>query len=196
MCRQPIEQPPTGRRRRWCSNACRQRGYHQRARRAEKKSRWDWWTPRPLAAELVAAHAITLDAAAHAQNAIVADYLGPDHPDPARRDALAFNSWAPLVDRGTIWVNPPYPPTQLRAFLTRAATTAADGIPVLTLIPFRPDTRWWHDTVEATDAHVTLTGRLRFGGPYSSGQRAPFTTALVHYLPRARTRRGWPLRWL
>jgi hypothetical protein len=63
---------------------------------------------------------LTLDAAACGNNTLVPGYLGPDHPDPARRDALEFEDWAGLAGGGVVWLNPPYVPVDtLPSFLVR-----------------------------------------------------------------------------
>ena len=130
-------------------------------------------------------HGIRLDAAALARNALVPDYLGPDHTDPARRNALGFQSWNDLARGGGVWVNPPYQPTQdLRGFLGRAAATAAAGTEVAALVPYSPATRWWSETVEAPAARVEVVGRLAYGGPHSNGGRAPWASALLVYEPQ------------
>jgi len=111
------------------------------------------------------------------------NWIGPTHPDPTRRDALALEHWADLAPAGTaIWVNPPYAPKLLPQFLLKAAATAAAGRSVVALVPASTGTNWWHRSVVEVQADVEfLRGRLVFGGPHSTGGPAPWPSALVTY---------------
>ena len=80
----------------------------------------EWSTPADLFTRLDRRHHFTLDAAATTANAKVANWLGPDHPDPSRRDALV-RAWDVDSGGGAVWVNPPYGPT-IGARLVKAAT--------------------------------------------------------------------------
>ena len=123
-------------------------------------------------------------AASEASTAVPGNWLGPKHPEKARRDALAFGNWAALTPPGTnVWLNPPYyPPQLLRGFLERAVATAGEGVPVIALVPASTGTTWWHDLVVDVGASVEfLRGRLTFGGPHSTGGPAPWSSALVLY---------------
>lgn len=125
---------------------------------------------------------VTLDAAACSVSALVPSYLGPDHPDPARKDALAFDDWAELAGDGVVYLNPPYlPAVLLGRFLARAAATGRAGSPVVGLVPASTGTRWWWEHVVETGAAVEfLRGRLAFTGPHATpGQCAPWSSALV-----------------
>lgn len=109
-------------------------------------------------------------------------YLGPDHPLPEYRQALAFDSWHQFVEPGQVaYMNPPYTPTgTLNAFLERAVATAAAGVPVVGLVPASVGTRWWNRWVAGQASTIEiLEGRLRFAGPHSSGGAAPWASALV-----------------
>jgi hypothetical protein len=142
-------------------------------------SRDSWWTPAPLRERLLAEWDITLDAAACAQSRLVADYLGPDHVVPARRDALV-RDWHALAEGGAVYLNGPYTPSLLRQFLAKAVETATQGTDVVGLVPASTDTRWWHDHVTSSGADVEfLQGRLRFGGPHATGGPAMFGSALL-----------------
>lgn len=126
---------------------------------------------------------LTLDAAAEKDCHLVDDWLGLDHPDPARRDALAFDHWGlvPGYDGGVVWLNPPYRPrTTMSAFAAKAAATGAAGVPVVGLVPVSPDAAWWRDNITGTGAAVELLDRrLRFDGPHSRGYQAPWPCALI-----------------
>src|SRR5262249_38508946 len=125
---------------------------------------------------------IKLDAAACEVSTLAPSYLGPDHLEPGRRDALAFDDWSKLADGGTVWLNPPYMPTAtLSAFLARAVATAKRGTTVVGLVPASTGTRWWWTHIVDTGADIEfLRGRLAFGGPHSeAGTVAPWASALV-----------------
>lgn len=111
-------------------------------------------------------------------------YLGPDHPDPARRDALAFDHWADLCpeDRA-VWLNPPYLPARtLDAFLARAVATSRQGRPVVALIPSATGTGYFQRHVLDGGARVEfLPGRIAFTGPHGTGTPARWASALVEW---------------
>lgn len=179
----------TGRPRRYCTAACRQSAYEQRKRR--RTPRHDWWTPGSLRELVIEAIDPVLDAAACAESTLAADWLGPTHDEPQRRNALAFGDWSEVVPRpGWVWLNPPYNPTVLMGhFLATAGETAKAGIPVMALVPASVGTRWWHDRVEAVaQASWVIPGRLNYTGPHSVGDPAPWPSALVVYAPRGTKR--------
>jgi hypothetical protein len=184
VCGSAIFQPAlAGRPRVYCRQACRQRAYNRRlaAPPAPRLTRDDWWTPASVRTEVLSRWPVKLDAAASAASAIVPEYLGPDHVDPLRRDALAV-SWADLASDGTVYVNPPYSSTLLRRFLERSVSTAAAGVPVVGLVPASTSSLWWAKFITAPGAVVEfITGRLRFGGPHATGGPAPFGSALVYW---------------
>lgn len=195
-CSSALEQPSAGRPRRWCSPACRQAGYAQRKRR--RPARNEWWTPEHLRERVLAGHEVVLDAAACAASRLVEEYLGPDHPNPGRRDALAFDDWHELAQTShlarsvsgengggaVVWLNAPFLPSKtLGEFLSRAVSTASAGTTVVGLVPSATGTRWWWDHVSEAGAEVEfLRGRLAFGGPHAgTGQAtvAPWACALI-----------------
>lgn len=93
-------------------------------------------------------------------------------------------SWAALTPPGrVVWLNGPYTPAPvLRAFLTKAAQTAAEGTPVVALVPASTSSAWWHDLVIGAGAEVEfLRGRLVYGGPHSTGGAAPWPSAIVTF---------------
>lgn len=107
-CSAPLVHPPVGRPRTYCSAGCRQSAYERRRRR---RPRNDWHTPPEVRQVVLSRWPIALDAAACSVSALVPAYLGPDHNDPARRDALAFEHWADLAADGVVYLNPPYLPS-------------------------------------------------------------------------------------
>ncbi len=182
-CPESIEQPSTGRPRLYCSDACRQRA--QAARNRRRRFRSEWWTPPQVRTRMLDEWPIGLDAAACGPSALVPTYLGPDHPDPGRRDALAFAHWADLAPGGTaVWLNPPYTPAAtLGQFLSRAVVTAHTGRTVVGLLPASTGTAWWWEHVIDAGAQIEfLRGRLSFGGPHAGagrGTTAPWGSAIV-----------------
>lgn len=145
-----------------------------------------WRTPPELYADLAAEFPFMLDAAALSTNALCSEWLGPDHPDPTRRDALRWsNGWAevPHDSRQSgaafVYLNPPYG-SGLGEWTSRAAATAESGVGVVALLPARTDTRWWHrDVMERAEIRF-LRGRLHFG---SSPMPAPFPSVVVIWRP-------------
>lgn len=123
-----------------------------------------------------------LDAAALSTNALCTHWLGPDHPDPAKRDALKVD-WSTYG--GPVYCNPPY--SNVRDFCAAAAGTALRGAKVVLLVPARTDTRWFHDYIwqkPNVDIHF-IKGRVTFvregDGPKAG---APFPSMVVVFHPR------------
>lgn len=179
-CRAAISQPTVGRPRQYCSPACRQRAWASKVR--PKAHRSQWYTPEPLRSQVLNRWPITLDAAADQDSHLVPNYIGLDHPEPGQRDALAFDDWTELAAGGTVWLNPPYQPSNyLSQFLERAVTTAHRGTTVVGLLPASTGTRFWWDHVIGGGAEIEfLRGRLTFQGPHAdAGTPAPWASALV-----------------
>lgn len=186
-CSAPLTQPTSGHPRRWCSTACRQAAYEQRRRRRSPRN--DWYTPEPLRSRVQAQWPLVLDAAATSQSTLAPTYLGLDHVDPGRRNALAFANWHDLAQSaggGVVWLNPPYlPSATLGAFLARAVSTAQAGTAVAGLVPASTGTRWWWTHIVDAGARVEfLRGRLSFTGPHAASDArstAPWACALVEW---------------
>lgn len=186
-CSSALVQPVSGRPRKYCSQACRQRSYASRTRRPAVRS--DWWTPQAMREQVLATWPIGLDVAASRDNRLVENYLGLDHEDPSRRDALAWDHWAELIPEDHFaYANPPYTPKPvLSGFLSRAAATAAAGRGVVALVPASTGTTWWWENIIEAGATVEfLRGRLAFEGPHANagtGSVAPWGCALVQWDP-------------
>jgi site-specific DNA-methyltransferase (adenine-specific) len=133
-----------------------------------------WTTPRDFFNKLNEEFKFTLDAAALSSSTLVSDnWYGPDHPDETRRDSFQ-RKW--LEDSsGYIWLNPPYGRT-IKDWMRKARYEADNGAKVVSLVPARTDTSWWH--MYCIDAYeVTfIRGRLKFGNQKNS---APFPSAIV-----------------
>jgi hypothetical protein len=188
-CRTPLAQPSTGRPREYCSVPCRQNAWKRRRRQSAPAGvdRSQWWTPPELRERALALN-VKLDVAALRESALVPYYLGPDHVDPARRDALSGEvDWAVLADGGRCWMNPPFDVPRLSRFLAKAVMTSSEGgVDVLGLLPASPCTRWWNRWVVDSGAVVEFVpGRLSFRGPhFREGGVAPWGAALVHWTAR------------
>jgi phage N-6-adenine-methyltransferase len=142
-----------------------------------------WTTPRRFFDDLDREFGFTLDAAALAVSTLIPrNWYGPDHADPARRDAFA-RSWAADACGGAVWLNPPYGRT-IGQWMHRAAAEANRGATVVCLVPARTDTAWFQDTAltrkVAGRAELRFVrGRLKFG----AGGPAPFPSAVVVFRP-------------
>jgi phage N-6-adenine-methyltransferase len=136
----------------------------------------DWSTPLDLFHRLDRIHHFTLDAAANAANAKVESWLGPDHPEPRRRDALRRN-WHLDGPGGSVWLNPPYGRT-IGSFMAKARLES-QHVTVVCLVPVRTDTRWWHDHCAGQEVEF-LRRRLKFNG---QAKDAPFPSAVVTMRP-------------
>lgn len=134
-----------------------------------------WTTPRDFFDELNKEFNFGLDAAALQASTLVPDnWYGPDHPDPASRDALKID-WNHNSRGRPIWLNPPYGRT-IKDWMRKAHSVAQAGGTVVCLVPARTDTAWWHDyCINAYEIRY-IRGRLKFGGQKNS---APFPSAIV-----------------
>lgn len=131
-----------------------------------------WTTPKDFFDKLNLEFNFTMDAAALSNSTLVPNnWLGPDHPQPLRRDALIVD-WDKLTN-GFVWMNPPYG-REIGGFMNKANEENKKGVKIVCLVPSRTDTNWWHDYVIHHEVRF-IKGRLKFGnkGP------APFPSAVV-----------------
>ncbi len=143
-----------------------------------------WPTPQDFFDRLHAEFGFVLDVCAGADNAKAPAYYALDHADPARRDGLS-QDWAAEAARlgGRAWMNPPYG-RPIGAWMDRARQAAGAGATVVTLVPVRADTAWWHEHVLGSGAEVRyVRGRLTFGAATNT---AAFASAVVIYRPSDR----------
>lgn len=141
----------------------------------------NWPTPQGFFDRLNAEFGFVVDACASTDNAKAAAFYALDHPDSARRDGLA-GDWASdaVALDGSVWMNPPYG-RPIGAWMAKAHESAQAGATVVTLVPVRADTQWWHEHVLATGAEVRyVRGRLTFGDAVNT---AAFASAVVIYRP-------------
>jgi phage N-6-adenine-methyltransferase len=158
-----------GRRRKYKTNAARQRAYRQRQK---PKVYWRhvsdlWGTPQALFDALHAEFGFTLDVAAIAANAKCDHFFTPE------QDGLA-QEWAPEI----CWCNPPY--AAVARWIVKAYESSKAGATVACLVYAKTDTRWWHTYCLPYAEIRYLPGRLKFGG---SSNSAPFGSAVVIFRP-------------
>lgn len=141
----------------------------------------DWPTPMDFFAALDTEFGFVLDVCASTTNHKAPAFYALDHPDADRRDGLGAD-WAAETARlaGPAWMNSPYG-RPIGAWMAKAAAAARAGATVVTLVPVRADTAWWHEHVLATGAEVRyVRGRLTFGEAVNT---AAFASAVVIYRP-------------
>ena len=143
-----------------------------------------WRTPpevfRPLHAEL----GFGLDVAALSGSALLPHWLGPDHPNPARRDAFEAD-WAAACPAGrAAWMNPPYGREMGRWIVLAARWGRVMRVAVLILA--RTDLPWWDEVVMRTAAEIRFVrGRVRFldGVTGERGASAPAPSVVLVWDP-------------
>ncbi len=137
-----------------------------------KKSRDDYGTPPKVYQPWVERFRLNLDAAATAESAILANFIGPD------QDGLT-TKWAPW----RVWVNCPF--SQIAAWTAKAAREGRRTVVVM-LLTHRPETKWWRYNVDGKAAVVfPVDPRISFINPDTGfplhGNNHPSAIAL--YLP-------------
>lgn len=141
----------------------------------------NWPTPQSFFDVLNIEFGLVLDVCASTTNHKATSFYALDHPEKDRRDGLTAD-WAgdAIQLGGAIWMNPPYG-RPIAAWMAKAHAAARAGATVVTLVPVRADTAWWHDHVLATGAEVRyVRGRLTFGDAVNT---AAFASAVVIYRP-------------
>jgi len=123
-----------------------------------------WGTPHDVFDHLDREFDFDLDAAAEAASAKCKSWLGLDHPDPSRRNALAGPPWPGR----RAFLNPPYSPDGGTIFrwVTRAYLEAQTKEHVVLLLPGTADTDWALFCYEHAD-EIRFTPRIRFVDPMS-----------------------------
>lgn len=133
-----------------------------------------WTTPPEFFAKLDNEFGFGLDAAALSTSTLVLDnWFGPDHSEPARRDALVLD-WNFNANGKPIWLNPPYGRV-IKDWVAKADYESKQGATVVCLVPARTDTNWWWDSCIHHEVRF-IKGRLKFGNQPNS---APFPSAIV-----------------
>ena len=91
--------------------------------------------------------------------------------------------WAP----SRVWMNPPYG-RELSDWMRKAWVESQRGAFVVSLVPARTDTAWWHDYAMRGTVRF-IRGRLKFGGHVHC---APFPSALVIFAAQSASARAQP----
>lgn len=149
---------------------------HSRTSKAKGNDRW--MTPNALFDALHAEFGFTLDAAADADTARCARWLGPGSEHP---DALEVDAWAPGE---AVWCNPPYLDTG--RWLEHAAAQTAFGSTVVVLVFASTENLWFHEVALRRAAEVRFVkGRLSFLDPVTKKRRgtAPKGSVVVVFRP-------------
>lgn len=143
----------------------------------------EWGTPPAFFHALDQEFHFLTDLAASPTNTCLDNWLGPLHQEEARRDALAVDWWRLPETEGMFggfcWLNPPYGRT-LPSWLQKCHMTAQQGIGVVTLLPARTDTRWFHTFCIGPEIRF-IEGRLHFVGAENG---APFPSMVVVFRPQ------------
>lgn len=141
-----------------------------------------WPTPADFFERLDAEFNFGLDVCSSTNNHKAPAYYAIDHPDESRRDGLDQDWAAEAAELGGLGVfcNPPYG-SGIENWMRKAHEAAQAGATVVTLVPVRSSSGWWHDLVLMTGAEVRyVRGRLTFGDAKHS---AAFSSAVVIYRP-------------
>lgn len=168
----------------------------------------DWRTPGRLFAALDHEFCFVLDAAADAKNKLCGHYFGPDHSLPSLRDGLRVN-WMEYVascyaghfdpfPRLAVFVNPPYSreaKMPIGPWIEKCWQESQQGLTVVGVIPYSPQTEWWRQWVEGHDQPLAtfhaaretrkIPHRVTFLRPDGSVEgNAGGNTAIVVWKPR------------
>jgi site-specific DNA-methyltransferase (adenine-specific) len=126
----------------------------------------EYWTPRPLFAQLHREFKFTLDACATRANACCRRFFS------LTSDGLA-HSWAGEV----VFMNPPYGRKVVDRWVAKAY--AENDATVVCLLPARTETVWWHTYVMRAQEIRFVCGRVAFSHPGRQTWTAPFPSVLV-----------------
>ena len=127
-----------------------------------------WETPWSLFTRLDKQFHFDLDVCALPENAKCQKFFTPKENGLAQR-------W-----RGNCWMNPPYG-RSIGHWVRKAFESAQSGdATVVSLLPARCDTRWWHQHVMLAAELWLVAGRIRFG---TAKAGAPFPSAIVVFRP-------------
>jgi phage N-6-adenine-methyltransferase len=159
------------RRRKYRTNADRQRAYRRRRRLAVcfRHKSIEWETPSDLFATLNREFSFTLDVCATPENAKCQTFF-------TREQNGLRQEW-----KGNVWCNPPYGPP-LADWVEKAYVSSQRGATVVCLLPSRTDTLWWHEWIIPYAEVRFIPGRLKFNGVSNS---APFPSVIAIFACRA-----------
>jgi phage N-6-adenine-methyltransferase len=129
----------------------------------------DWSTPAWFYDQIHSECSPTLDVCAVASNAKCERYFSPE-VDGLKQEWPAGE---------VCWMNPPYG-REIGRWVEKAYRSSLLGVTVVSLLPARTDTVWWHRFVTKAFEIRFLRGRLKFGKAKHS---APFPSAVVIFKP-------------
>jgi len=121
----------------------------------------EWSTPQDIFESLHKTYNFTLDPCSNG-NAKCENHF-------SIADNGLVRPWAPH----TVFMNPPY--SQIGKWMAKAWEESTKGAVVVSLIPSRTDTKWWHSYVMQGEIQF-IRGRLKFG---DAKHGAPFPSAIV-----------------
>lgn len=146
----------------------------------------DWETPDELFRKYDSVYHFILDAAANERNHKVDQWFGPGGVE---EDALTAD-WEPWLQRGNIWLNPPYSRGLQEKFVRKASgleQVRYYGHFVVCLLPARTDTKLFHEVILPFGTTFFLKGRVKFidptGEPLRRGTNnsAPFPSMIIEF---------------
>ena len=127
----------------------------------------EWETPLRLFDELDKEFRFDLDVCAAPENAKCSRYF-------TKSDDGLTKEW-----RSRCWMNPPYG-REISKWVSKAYEQSLNGSLVVSLLPARTDTAWFHDYCTKGEIRF-LRGRLKFG---KSKNPAPFPSMIVIFRSR------------
>lgn len=133
----------------------------------------EWGTPQWLFDALDKEFGFTLDPCSDGVNAKCKKFFTPTE------NGLLM-SWG----TETVFMNPPY--SEVDAWMRKAYGAAQEGATVVSLIPARTDSGWWHEYAMKSEVRL-IRGRLRFGDDrkrFGGNGAAPFPSAIIVMRPR------------
>lgn len=121
-----------------------------------------WETPQKVFDDLNKEFGLEIDVCALPENAKLPNYFSPE------MDGLT-QDWRDKK----CWMNPPYG-REIGNWISKAATGGAEV--VVSLLPARTDTKWFHEYIYGKAEIRFIKGRLKFGDSKNS---APFPSMIV-----------------
>jgi site-specific DNA-methyltransferase (adenine-specific) len=154
----------------------------------------EWGTPDAMYAKLDKEFRFCLDAAANKANAKHLNFFGPDHDNPAFRDALKIGSWYDSVMDSFAWArpvfcNPPFSREEkipIEPWIEKFWVESQRGLPVVTPIPASIQTKWWEQFVRRAHEVRIIPHRVAFKPPVGyegAATGAGNNTAVVIWKP-------------
>jgi site-specific DNA-methyltransferase (adenine-specific) len=132
----------------------------------------EWETPQNLFDQLNNEFGFLLDVCATDENAKCDTYF-------TKKNNGLTNDWkyfGPIC-----WMNPPYG-REISKWIQKASEESKRGCQIVSLLPARTDTRWFHDFIyQKENVEIRLLkGRLKFG---NAKYNAPFPSMIVIFNP-------------